>query len=81
MFPFADIDKEKRQQEAAHIEGSVAFDIVANGESLGVDDPDESVIPSFGSKYAVSYLDDNGNISVFQVATEVFITMLMKQQR
>ena len=65
VFPFADIDKEKRQQEAAHIEGSVAFDIVANGESLGVDDPDESVIPSFGSKYAVSYLDDNGNISVF----------------
>ena len=26
---------------------------------------EESVIPSFGSKYAVSYLDDNGNISVF----------------
>lgn len=65
VFPFADIDKEKRQKEAEHIEGSVAFDIVANGDLLGIEDPEGTVIPSFGSKYAVSYLDENGNISVF----------------
>lgn len=65
VFLFADIDKEKRQQEAEHIEGSIAFDIVANGDLLGIEELDEPVIPSFGSKYAVSYLDENGNISVF----------------
>lgn len=65
VFSFANIDKEKRQQKAEYMEGSMAFDIVANGGSLGVKDPDETVIPSFGSKYAVSYRDENGNISVF----------------
>ena len=65
VFPFAGIDKEKRQKVIEHIEGSVAFDIVANGDLLGVENPEEPIIPAFGSQYAVSYLDENGNISVF----------------
>lgn len=65
IFPFVKIDKEKRKQEIDHIEGSVAFDIIANGDSLGVENPDEPIIPAFESQNAVSYLDDNGNISVY----------------
>ncbi len=65
VFPRAGIDKEKRQKAIEHIEGSVAFDIVANGDSLGVENPEEPIISAFGSQYAVSYLDENGNISVF----------------
>lgn len=65
VFLIAKIDKEKRQKAIEHIEGSVAFDIVANGDSLGVENPEEPIIPAFGSQYAVSYLDENGYISVF----------------
>lgn len=65
IFPFARIDKEKRKQDIGHIEGSVAFDIIANGGALGVENPDKPIIPAFGSQNAVSYLDDNGNIGVY----------------
>ena len=65
VFSFAGVDKEKRRQKVEYLEGSIAFDIVSNGDSLGTEDPDEPVIPSFGSKYAVSYMDENENISVF----------------
>jgi len=65
IFPFAKIDKEKRRQKTDYIKGSVAFDIIANGDSLGVENPDKPIIPAFESQNAVSYLDDNGNISVY----------------
>lgn len=65
IFPFAGIDKEKRKQDIDYMEGSVAFDIIANGDSLGVENPDEPIISAFGSQNAVSYSDDNGNISFY----------------
>lgn len=65
IFPFAEVDKEKREQDIDYKKGSVAFDIIANGDSLGVENPHEPIIAAFGCKKAVSYLDDNGNISVY----------------
>lgn len=65
VFPFAGIEKEKRKQDVDRIEGSVVFDIIANGDLLGVENPEEPIIPVFGSQNAVSYLDDNGNIGVY----------------
>ena len=65
IFSFGGLEQQKRRQETGYVEGSVAFDIIANGNYLRIEDTENPMIPVFGSRNAVSYVDKHGNISVF----------------
>ena len=60
IFPFAGIEPEKCEEDTQYIEGSVAFDIVADGDSIGVEGHDNQVVDCFYAKKSVSYTDSNG---------------------
>lgn len=60
IFPFAGIEPEKCDEELQYIEGSVSFDIVADGDFLGVESNENQVIDCFYAKKSVSYIDSNG---------------------
>ena len=60
VFPFAGIDPEKCDSNEEYIEGSVSFDIVANGDFVGIENAENQVRDSFYAKKSVSYTDSNG---------------------
>ncbi len=60
IFPFAGIEPEKCEEDTQYIEGSVSFDIVADGDSIGVEGHDNQVVDCFYAKKSVSYTDSNG---------------------
>lgn len=65
LFPFAHVEPLKRADTDTPIEGSIAFDLASNGESLGIAVPETGIIPGFCSHGAVSYPDQEGTVHVF----------------
>lgn len=60
IFSFAWVETEKRDASIEHINGSVAYDIIAGGDQLGIEDNENPTIPVWGSKYAVAYMNEQG---------------------
>lgn len=60
IFSFAQIETEKRDVSIEHIMGSVAYDIIAGGDQLGIEDDENPTIPVWGSRYAVAYTNEQG---------------------
>lgn len=60
IFPFAGIDPEKCARDTEYIEGSVSFDIAANGDFIGIENDENQVRDCFYAKKSVSYTDSNG---------------------
>lgn len=60
IFSFAQIETEKRDASVKHIMGSVAYDIIAGGDQLGIIDDENPTMPVWGSRYAVAYTNEQG---------------------
>lgn len=60
IFSFAQVETEKRGTSVEHIMGSVAYDIIAGGDQLGIEDDEKSTTPVWGSRCAVAYTNEQG---------------------
>lgn len=60
VFQFTGIEPEKCNKDMEYIEGSISFDIVANGDFIGGENSENQVIDCFYAKKSVSYSDSNG---------------------
>lgn len=64
IFASAQMDMKKDDRDLSRIEGSLAFDIVTNGDLLGTENPEEPIVDRFYAEKAVTF-SNKGIVTVF----------------